>query len=152
MTREADDALDASLADLERTVRKHKAPTRHQARAVLLALGERLLAGPAEDVEPALRRLAGAVAPDEERWKRAVADELLLACTEFIQSVDPRWLDHPRYDFHYTVAARANLEARLRAAERLELSPEEDLLDRVARADALLEPHLRRRAGKEPGN
>jgi hypothetical protein len=148
----APDDLELSLADLEASVRRRKPPTRYHARAVLLAIGGRLLAGEGSELAPALQRLASTVAADPERWRKAVSDELLLACTEFVQSVDARWLDHPRYDFHYTVAARADLEARLRAAEELELSPSEDLLDRVARADALLEPYLRRRAGKEGSN
>lgn len=146
------DDLELPLSELESWMRRRKAPTRHHARALLLAIGGHLLAGREEELVPALQRLSAIVAPDPGSWQKAVADELLLACTEFIQSVDPRWLDHPRYDFGYTVAARADLEARLRAAEELELSPGEDLLDRVARADALLEPHLRRRSGREGAN
>jgi hypothetical protein len=146
------DDLELALSELEATLRRRKAPTRHHARAMLLAIGNRLLAGESEKLVSALQRLRDLAPEEAERWQKAVADELLLACTEFIQSVDPRWLDHPRYDFHYTIAARADLEARLRAAEELDLQPAEDLLDRVAKADALLEPHLRRRAGKEGAN
>ena len=145
------DDLARALEDLEQTTSKRRKPTRFQARAVLIALGERVLAGdPA--VEPAIERLGRITAPDPEGWRRAVRDELVLACTEHLQSVDPRWLDHPKYDFGYTVAARADLEARLRACEVLDLEPSEELLDRVAKADALLEPYLRSRRGEQSSN
>ena len=152
MTADPAARLDQALAELGRTLAKRGKPTRYDARAILIALGELVLAGDTETVDRAVGRLEPLVAPEVEAWRRAVADELALAGTEHVQSVDPRWLDHPRYDFAYTVAARVDLEARLRAAERLDLAPNEDLLNRIARADALLAPYLRGRAGKESSN
>lgn len=139
--------LDAALAEIEGHTAKNRPPTRHHARAVLMALGERLLEG-APASEPAIERLSQVVRRFEVEWSQSVRDELVLACTEHIQSVDPRYLDHPRYDFEYTIAARARLEARLHAATRLDLRPSQELLNRVARADALLEPYLRKRMGR----
>lgn len=143
--------LAKALDELEQTISNRRKPTRFHARAVLVPLGELLLAGdPAAG--PAAERCARVTAADTAGWRRAVHDEMVLACTEHLQSVDPRWLDHPKYDFAYTVAARADLEARLRACERLDLDPAEELLDRVAKADALLEPYLRSRRGEQGSN
>jgi hypothetical protein len=53
--------------------------------------------------------------------------ELGMACGEFAQSLDPRFLGLPNYDLEYTRTARARLEDRLRAARALgfQLSPRE---------------------------
>lgn len=145
---DGDLGLEAAITDLVTVIRKKRKPSRHHARPILIAIGERLLAGDESEAEANVRRIADVVRSVSDDWQRAVQDELELACAEFIQSVDPRFLDHPRYDFHYTVRARERLEARLRAAERLDVAPSEDLLDRVARADETLQPYLRRRDGR----
>lgn len=140
--------LETALRDLERTFAIKRPPNHHHARAVLIALGNLLLTGEDRVADAAVERLQGLTGPRSGEWRAAVEDELRLACSEYIQSVDPRYLDHPRYDFEYTIRARHKLEARLRAAERLDLPVGEELLDAIVRADASLEPHLRRRSGK----
>ena len=152
MNHEKKSDLAVAVAEIESLAAKNKPPTRQHARAVLLALGERILEGDSTASAPVIERLSRALRRFPEDWARAVHDELVLACTEHIQSVDPRYLDLPRYDFEYTVTARERLEARLQAASHLDLAPSEDLLNRVARADALLEPYLRKRAGKPASN
>jgi hypothetical protein len=140
--------FETALVELERWIRSKKKPTRHHARSLLVSLGGWLEAekGPEAPEGAEIReRLAKAVHPLGEAWEAAVHDEMILACTEHVQSVDPRYLDHPRYDFAYTISARGDLEARLLAAAKLEMSPSEELLDKVARADALLLPYLEKR-------
>ena len=142
--------LDSALDELGRWVKQKKKPTRHHARAVLIAMGRWIEDDtPAEtDIEALGQRIETLVAPLGEAWEAAVHDELILACTEHVQSVDPRYLDHPRYDFAYTLAARETLEARLVAATALDMSPSEELLNKVSRADQVLQPYLDRRGGE----
>jgi len=120
---------------------RHRIDRLH-ARGVLLAIGNRVLeedlAGAAELVARA-RKLSAKREPD---LHAAVRDEILMAATEHVRSVDPRFLSRPDYDLHYTVEARAELEARLRAAELLGIEIDPGLLERVAAADRLLEPRL----------
>lgn len=144
MSRTTREELEAALDELGGWIKSKKKPTRHHARAVLIGLGRWIEdAQPAQtEVEAVGRRIGGLLGQLGEAWEAAVSDELILACTEHVQSVDPRYLDHPRYDFAYTIAARETLEARLVAAEALDMSPAEELLDKVARADALLRPYL----------
>jgi hypothetical protein len=149
--RDAQDELEQSLATLESSLRRRQSPNRFHARAILLALGHRLLAG---EVAPLglSERLTLIIGPrDEERWSEVVREELTLAATEHVRAVDPRYLAHRDYDFAYTVAARAELEARLRAAEELGQPASEDLLDRVVQADELLRPYLENRGKGSPG-
>jgi hypothetical protein len=134
--------LDEALAELAKLAPKKRKPTRFHARAVLIPLGRILLAEDRPAAKEAMKRLAAAVEPFREAWESAVQDELSLSCTEHVQGVDPRYLDHPRFDLEYVVSARERLEARLAAATELDLSPPEALLDRVAAADRLLEPYL----------
>lgn len=141
--------MNAPDADVERVfaeieAAKGKKPSRFHARAALLVLGMDLLAGNRDRAASSIERMKAIVAGDPEGWLAAVEEELTLACTEHVRACDPRWLEHPRYDFHYTVAAREKLEARLAAAARIGLPASETLLDQVVRADGLLEPHLRR--------
>jgi hypothetical protein len=138
----AKDAEEA-VADLADWVRQKKKPTRHHARSVLIALG-RLPDLPGNGTSWR-ERIKAAVHPLEEAWEAAVQDELMLACTEHVTSVDPRYLDHPRYDFEYAIRARERLEARLLSAEVLGHAVEGSLLAKVERADAQLEPYLRDR-------
>lgn len=115
---------------------------RLHARAVLLAIGERVLAEDAAGAAELGRRVQQITSPRAEDWLAAVRDEILMAATEHVRSVDPRFLSRPDYDLHYTVEARAGLEARLRAAELLGIEIAPSVLDRVAAADRLLAPLL----------
>lgn len=139
--------LDAAIAELATALRRKRTPSRYHAREILIALGQRLLAGDETRAASASERIADVVRARSAEWERAVLEELDLACTEFVLSVDPRYLSHPRYDFAYTITARERLEARLVAADRLGIVPGEGLLERVVQADLALEPHLRRRDG-----
>lgn len=119
-----------------------KPPTRYQARALLVPLGESLLeAGPV--AEEALRRMRALFDGQRPGWNAAVGEELTLATTEHVRSCDPRYLSLPTYDLAYTVAARHRLEARLRAAAELGCPVDETLLDQIERADELLAPLLK---------
>ncbi len=129
--------LEAALAELERAAARAGRPGPHLARAVLLALGGALRTGASYGsawVERA--RSAGRAAG--KAWDEAVRTELSLACGEFAQCLDPRYLDLPGYDLDYTRSARERLEARLVAARALgfELSPRET--DMLALADRVL--------------
>lgn len=140
-------ALERALSDFERMRKAKQAPDHRLARSVLVPLGELLLEGTTSGLEATLERIATLTEGCAKPWVRAVDAELRMAAEEHCASVDPRYLDHPRYDFAYTVSARERLEARLRAVELLGLEAPEDLLDRVARADEVLEPYLQRAEG-----
>jgi hypothetical protein len=149
---EGESPLAAALTAVRKSAQRRQPPTRHDARAVLLALGAELAAGRAAEAEAAIvslhEILRSAAAPERgdwgERWRAAVADELSMACTEFVRAVDPQYLRHPRYDFEYTIQARERLELRLRAAERMGLPVGEAWRAQVARADEELDAALRR--------
>lgn len=145
--------LEEALAEVAAGLRRKRwAPDRFLAREILLALGELALAaeggassgeaGPQEQAQAWAARVRTALEPAAEAFAQAVAEELDLAATEHTLAVNPRFLDHPRYDLDYTVLARERLEARLAAADLLGLEPEEALLERVAEADRVLEPYL----------
>ncbi len=136
--------LEAALAELAAALRKKRKPSRFHARAILVALGEQILVEDGARVTAGVARVAELVRELAADWEAVVREELELAATEFVRSVDPRFLSHPRYDFAYTVTARERLEARLSAAERLGIGPAEGLLEQVVEADELLAPHLRR--------
>lgn len=149
--------FEAALVELAAAIKKKRSPTRYHARALLVTLGRMTLDAEDQEGEPPtaalIRRLQETVEPQQEGWEAAVRDELKLACSEHILGVDPRFLEHPRFDFEYVVAARERLEARLAAAEALDLMPGEDDLDRLAAADRQLAPYLERAAdgsAKEP--
>ena len=148
MTTEND--LEAALTDLTTALRKKRNPSRFQARAILLAIGDLALSGNSVAASAGAARLATAVGERAADWERAVQEEIELAAVEFVRSVDPKYLDHPRYDFAYTVGARERLEARLVGAEILGVSPPDALLDQISTADGRLAPHLLRTAGKGP--
>lgn len=139
--------IDENLTELKQLAKQKREPNRLHARDLLTALGALVLEEGAD--VPELARVRAAVEPFEH-WEKAVAEELSLACTEHVQSVDARFLDLPNYDFDYLVSARERLEARLVAVEALGLATPEDLLNRVAEADRVVEPYLRDRRG-EPG-
>ena len=151
---ESRELLKMALIELRTSAQQGKAPTRHQARDLLLALGAEIRADESPAVEQAVQSLHLLVSSSStfgEGWRAAVADEISLACTEHVRSVEPRYLDHPHYDFEYTVAARERLELRLRAAEKLGLAAAPQLLAQVVRADALLAASLERRSKRARG-
>jgi hypothetical protein len=133
--------LEAAFANLEALVAQREGPTRHDARPILLGIGECLLSGRSSEATDAKSRLGALPPAFREAWDAAVRDELTMACTEHIRSVDTRYLDHPAYDFEYTLEARRLLEARLRAAEWLGCAPDEVLSAGVHRADSTLQLH-----------
>jgi hypothetical protein len=122
---------------------------RLHAREVLLAIGQRVLGDDATGAQALAGRVRALTATREADWQAAVHDELSMAATEHVRSVDPRFLSRPDYDLAYTVEAREALEARLRAAELLGIEVAPPLLDRVAAADRLLEPLLRTQPPRE---
>ncbi|HIE94502.1 MAG TPA: hypothetical protein EYQ83_17180 [Acidobacteria bacterium] len=132
--------------------KKVKAPSRFVARELLLALGELALAERVGEVEAELAALRVRLEPVAEDWKKALGQEMELSCTEHVQAIDPRYLDHPRYDFDYTVQARQRLEMRFNALDLLGVDADEVLLAQVARADAILEPYLQRKDGQTGSN
>lgn len=140
-------ALEAALAEVEAALRRGAAPTRHDARALLVALGLALLEG--REVSGPLERVGAWIAARPGPWGEALASEISMAVTEHVRGADPRWVGHPRYDWGYAVEARQRLEARLLAAERLGIGVPDELLEAVARADAVLAPHLERDQGHQ---
>ena len=149
---ERGELLQNALDALRRLAQKGESPTRHQVRDLLLALGAEIRSGDTRAVEGAIESLHPILPAFGESWRTAVADEISLACTEHVRSVEPRYLDHPRYDFEYTIAARDRLELRLCAAEKLGLAATREWLVQVARADALLTSSLERRSKREGRN
>ena len=135
--------LDRALAQLEALAARGGRPSRYDARELLLALGASPVAG--AGVRARIEALPPAFL---EVWEAAVRDELSMAGTEHVRSVDPRYLDRPGYDFEYTIEARERLEARLRGAEQLGIRTEESLAAAIRRADELLRAQLERRDGR----
>ncbi len=133
------EALAAAILEFEELARKGARPNRYDARALLLPLGRVLIEEGRAAVREELARIRAVQDAPLRGWRRAVREEIALAAAEHVRGVDPRYLSHPRYDFAYALGARERLEQRLRAAEALGISPPEDLLERVAAADRLLE-------------
>jgi hypothetical protein len=119
--------VEAALSSLEELARKEQAPSHYLARHLLLSLGQALREGPEGALAVLLERARSAGVAAGPRWGEAVDAELGMACGEFAQSLDPRFLGLPNYDLEYTRSARARLEDRLRAARALgfQLSPRE---------------------------
>ena len=142
---------EAALTNLEGLVRRQTPPSHYVARHVLLALGQ-VLREEVPEGSTLLERARAAGAAAGPAWGEAVHTELTLACGEFAQSVDPRYLELPDYDFEYTRGARLRLADRLRAAKELgfELAPREaevlELADRVL-ASREARPNGARRPG-----
>ena len=130
------------LKELARACAPRQRIDRLHARAVLLAIGQRVLAEDEAGAGELGKRVLQITAPRAEDWERAVRDEILMAATEHVRSVDPRFLSRPDYDLHYTVEAREELEARLRGAELLGIEVSPSVLERIAAADRLLAPLL----------
>ena len=97
------------LKELSRACAPRQRIDRLHARAVLLAIGERILAEDQPGATQFAQRVRQITAPRAEDWDRAVRDEILMAATEHVRSVDPRFLSRPDYDLHYTVEAREEL-------------------------------------------
>ena len=135
------------LQELARACRSGGVLHRFHARPLLLLLGKCILAGETEQGERWRREIEEAVALHREAWTRAVLEELEMACVEHVRSVDPRFLSRPDYDLHYVVEAREELEARLAAAECLNIDTPDRLLRQVLAADERLAPRL---AGDRP--
>jgi hypothetical protein len=130
-------AFASLLKDLASLKPPAQRPNRYQAREALLHLGQAIEAG--EDVTDRLTALGKAIAAMREAWEAALTEEIQLAGAEHVRGVDPRHLDHPGYDLNYTLSARQRLGWRFRALEAMDVAVPDDLRDRVARADALLE-------------
>ena len=130
------------LKELERACAPRQRIDRLHARRVMLAIGERVLAEDAVGAGELAGRVRQITSSRAVDWESAVRDEILMAATEHVRSVDPRFLRRPDYDLDYTVAARAELEARLRAADLLGIEVPAHLLERVSAADRLLAPLL----------
>ena len=140
--------LEGALVELETLARRGEKPGHYLARHLLIELGQVLALGPAGAAVERAQAAGNLVAP---AWKSAVETELSLACGEFAQSLDPRFLALPGYDLAYTRTARARLGDRLRAASELgfQLQPRE--VDVLALADQVFEAFLRQR-GDEGGS
>jgi len=120
--------------------------SRYEARDLLLPLGQLILEedGPeATDLVAEARALVDTLGA---AWILAAGEELALAAAEHVAGVEPRWLDHPGYDFGYTERARERLEQRLVAAENLGLELPSALSEGIERADRLLGEARERRA------
>jgi len=139
--------LEAALAQLETMARRRERPSHYLARHLLLELGQELAQGTADEAVRRARSAGEALAQD---WSSAVETELSLACGEFAQSVDPRYLALPSYDLEYTQAARAKLHDRLRAAAELgfALAPREEEV--LALAERVFVAFLEQRKGAAP--
>ena len=137
--------LEAAIRAVETRAGTRAALTRHEARPILLGIGRALLAGRPDEVAGAAERLRKLPQPLRESWEDAVRDEMGMAATEHVRSVDPRYIDHPRYDLAYTLEARRQLEQRKRACDHLGLPTDPALLAAVGRSDSILEGHTGRR-------
>lgn len=127
--------VEAALTNLELLARRGDAPSHYVARHLLLALGQALRECPPDACAPLVARARSAGEAAGPAWNEAVAAELGLACGEFAQSLDPRFLGLPNYDVAYTRAARARLEDRLRAAHALDLGLSPHETDMLVLAD-----------------
>jgi hypothetical protein len=137
--------LESAILAVEKLAGRGGPLTRHEARPILLGIGASLRsAGPEElgDAGDRLRRL-----PERPRaaWIAAVEDELTMASTEYVRSVDPRFLNHPQYDLDYTLEARRQLDDRWRACAYLGQALDPAAVASVERADRLLEGRTKRR-------
>jgi len=134
--------LEEALATLEGLAQRGEKPSHYLARHLLIELGQALAQG---EASAAVKRARTAGELAGGPWRTAAETELSLACGEFAQSLDPRYLALPSYDLEYTRAARARLADRLRAAEALgfALLPREQ--DVLTLADQVFEAFLSRR-------
>lgn len=131
--------LEAAIRAVEARAGRRAALTRHDVRPILLLMGRSLLAGRSAELGDSVERLRSLPEPLRESWIAAVQDEMSMACTEHVRSVDPRFLKHPQYDLAYTLEARRELEARSKACAHLGQPLDPAATAGVGRADALLE-------------
>ncbi len=136
--------LESALALVREALEAKQPLNRYHARAVLLPLGARLAGADADAARSEARTLLALVQPVRSVWQRAVEDELEMAITEFVQSVDRRYLSRPDYDYRYTREARARVADRLRAASELGIALPAAGERALARADRDFAPFLER--------
>jgi hypothetical protein len=134
-----------ACTELQRRLKAKEVPDRQLVRFALLAIGQIALEEGMPSAKPLAAELLAAATAHEEKWTEALDSEISLAVAEHVGSVDPKFLDHPSYDFTYTIAARERLEARLRAMEAMNAIVDEKLLDQVSAADERLAPYLESR-------
>lgn len=137
--------LESGIEAVEKMAGRGALFTRHEARPILLGIGQSLQTGRPEELGDAGDRLRKLPEHPRESWIAAVKDELSMATTEYVQSVDPRFLNHPQYDLAYTLEARRQLDARWRACAYLGRAPDPATLASVERADKLLEARTKTR-------
>jgi len=150
---EASGGLQPLLSTLEQQVRKNQPPSHYLARGILVELG-RVLREEGPRGPEALERVRETSRGAGPRWDEAVRAELAMACAEFVQSMDPRYLHLPNYDVDYTVSARIRLEDRLRAARGLGFGLPPRELELLELADRVLSEFLSgspEAPGKPPG-
>ena len=131
-----------AVASLEELARRRGKPGHHLARSVLLALGQARREEDAESCARLLERARAAGNLAGPPWREAVQTELTLACGEFAQGVDPRYLGLPNYDLEYTRAARGRLADRLEVARELGFGLEPREAQVLELADRVLAQHL----------
>ncbi len=131
--------LEVAIAALEALAARKGPLTRHDARPVLIGIGSSLAGASTADIQAASMRFLALANGFRDAWQVAVRDELAMACTEHIRSVDPRYLGHPAYDLDYTLEARRVLEDRLKGAEVTGIVLDDVLSAGIRRADSLLE-------------
>jgi hypothetical protein len=131
--------LELALAALEALAAQKGPLTRHDVRPVLIEIGSALREAAGADGEASHARFLTLGEGFRQAWEGAVRDELAMACTEHIRSVDPRYLEHPDYDLAYTLEARRLLDARLRGAEVTGVVLDDVLSAGIRRADSLLD-------------
>jgi len=134
-----------AIASLEELARRKASPSHHLARAVLLTIGQAVREGGPGSCDALFERARSAGREAGPAWGEAVQTELTLACGEFAQGVDPRFLSLPNYDLEYTRAARRRLADRLEVARELGfgLAPREAQV--LELADRVLARHLAER-------
>ncbi len=139
------EAFEAALLALKTLARgKNARPSRKDARALLVPMGTLLPSWSSDALAAALERIREVTKGFPEAWRAAISEELELACTEYVTSVDERYLGMKDYDFAYTSGARERLEARLRACAAMGHPLPEGMLRRIAGADAIYAPYLKR--------
>ncbi|MFN0006881.1 MAG: hypothetical protein ACKVXR_03160 [Planctomycetota bacterium] len=137
--------LESAIRAVEKPAGRGAVLTRHEARPVLLCVGLLLQTGRSEELGDAGDRLRRLPERPRESCVAAVQDELSMAATEYVRSVDPRFLNHPQYDLDYTLEARRQLDARWRACLYFGLAVDPAAQASVERADRLLEARMKTR-------
>ena len=143
--------VEAAVAQLEDLAKRGHPPSHYVARRVLLALGQALREG-MEGSSAWIGRARTASEAAGPTWRTEVQGELSLACGEFAQCVDPRYLAIPTYDLEYTRAARQRLGDRLLAASELGFTLSERESDVLDLADRVLATFEQNRAEPRPSS